>query len=317
MSRNKKRVKSAACPNCHTVFAETHTNYCAHCGQENHTHKLPVKHFVMELIEAFTHFDTKFLATFKDLVLHPGLVIQKFNANKRARYVPPIRIYVFTSFAFFLILALSVNKKVEKAAVKITHTIQGESAGQISLMNKTQLTARINEDLKALPNLSNAAIDSVLRAEKVKTDWINTRILNSVIKLEKGELTIADLYKKFIKSSSYAIFILMPLFALLLMLFYRKRNYFYSEFLVFSIYYHTFVFGVFGILMTLNGLFDVDMDYIFSFLAFSMFLYLGMALKRVFADSMLKTAIKAVLLSGIYLMLLLFSILILVLNSLV
>ena len=39
MSRTKKRFKSAECPNCHTVFADEQSNFCAHCGQENHTHK--------------------------------------------------------------------------------------------------------------------------------------------------------------------------------------------------------------------------------------------------------------------------------------
>ena len=112
MSRTKKRIKTASCPNCHTVFADEQSNFCAHCGQENHTHKLPVKHFLMELVESFTHFDTKFVATFKDLILKPGLVIQNFNDNKRTRYVPPIRIYAFMSFAFFLFFNFAVGSEI-------------------------------------------------------------------------------------------------------------------------------------------------------------------------------------------------------------
>jgi hypothetical protein len=317
MSRTKKRIKSTTCPNCHTVFADEHSNYCAHCGQENHTHKLPIKHFVMELVEAFTHFDTKFLATAKDLILSPGLVIQKFNDNKRARYVPPIRLYAFTSFAFFLLLVLLTNKKIEKVSEELKGSIKSAPTGQISFIHKTKIDKVTNHELMAHQNLSNQLIDSILNSKNIQTDWINTRLLHSIIKLEKGELTVAELYKKFIKSSSYAIFVLMPIFALLLMLAYRKRNYFYSEFLVFSIYYHTFIFGVFGVLIILQRLVDIDTDYIILFLAISMSIYLGMALKRVFGDALPKTILKTVLLSATYLALLIMTILILVLASMV
>jgi hypothetical protein len=119
MSRTKNRLKSTSCPNCHKVFADEQYNFCPYCGQENHTHKLPVKHFLMELLESFTHFDTKVIATFKDLILQPGLVIQKYNDNKRARYVPPIRIYAFTSFAFFLFFNFMVGKEVESISLKV------------------------------------------------------------------------------------------------------------------------------------------------------------------------------------------------------
>ena len=105
MSRNKKRIKSTSCPNCHEVFANINHNFCPYCRQENHTHKLPVKHFVMETLESSTHFDTEFLNTLKDLVLKPDLIIKNYNANKRMRYVPQIRMYVFTTFIFLLVVS--------------------------------------------------------------------------------------------------------------------------------------------------------------------------------------------------------------------
>lgn len=317
MSRSKKRIKSASCPNCHTVFADEHSNYCAHCGQENHTHKLPIKHFAMELVESFTHFDTKFLTTFKDLVLSPGLVIQKFNDNKRARYVPPIRLYAFTSFAFFLVLALSFGKKVEKESVRIDSIIQKEHGGQVGLFHQTRMDSTTSVILRDAPNLTNVLIDSVLRARNIETDWFNTRILHTIIRLQKGELSVGDIYNKFIKSFSYSIFILMPVFALILMLFYRKRNYFYAEFLVFSIYYHTFIFGVLGILMLINRLFMFDSSTVFSVLAVCIFPYLGLAIKRVFGDSNVKTLVKGVLLSLVYVLCLFLLVVFLVLSSFV
>ncbi|TDE48409.1 DUF3667 domain-containing protein [Flavobacterium sp. GT3P67] len=63
----------------------------------------------METLESFTHFDTKFLNTLKDLILKPGLVTKNYNSNKRARYVPPIKMYVFITFLFLLIVSFFIN----------------------------------------------------------------------------------------------------------------------------------------------------------------------------------------------------------------
>jgi Protein of unknown function (DUF3667) len=322
MSRTKNRVKSASCPNCHKAFADEQYNFCPHCGQENHTHKLPVKHFAMELLESFTHFDTKVIATFKDLIFTPGLVIQKFNDNKRARYVPPIRIYAFTSFAFFLVLSFSTNNKVEKTSEELKEQIREQrntsgSYTQINLFNKTRLDSTTIPELIAHPSLTNELIDSTLRSKKIETDWFNTRILHTILKVRKGELSIVDLYHKFVKYASYTVFALMPIFALLMMLFYRKRNYFYSEFLVFSIYFHTFLFSVFGVLVIFFRFFNIDFNIITAFLLLGMVVYLGLSLKRVFADSTPKTILKTVLLSATYSFLLFVTIMFLTIGSMI
>lgn len=320
MSRTKKRIKSAACPNCHTVFADEQSNFCAHCGQENHTHKLPVKHFLMELVESFTHFDTKFVATFKDLIFTPGLVIQNFNDNKRTRYVPPIRIYAFMSFAFFLFFNFTVGKEIESISVAVKTTPNKAPASSVNAFGtNTKMDTLTSRELTERPYLTNELIDSTFRSRNIPTNWLNTRIVHTTVKLNKGELAVTDLYEKFIKYLTYSVFILMPIFALLLMLFYRKRNYYYSEFLVFSIYFHTLLFGAFGFLILLFGFLPIDnkLKYIVVILLLGMGIYLGLALKRVFGDSTTKTVVKTVLLSLVYAVLLFISIVFLVLGSII
>jgi Protein of unknown function (DUF3667) len=317
MSRNKNRVKSTSCPNCHKVFADEQYNFCPYCGQENHTHKLPVKHFLMELVESFTHFDTKVLATFKDLIAQPGLVIKKFNDNKRARYVPPIRIYAFTSFAFFLIMSFTIDKEVNKTSEMINESVGKSPGGSIRIFHSTKVDTSTMHELMANKNLTNELIDSTFRSRNITTDWLNTRLIHTLVKLSNGELSFTELYKKFTKSASYAIFILMPIFALLLMLFYRKRNYFYSEFLIFSIYFHTLLFSVFGVLLIIFASFKLDFNNISLPLFLGMSIYLGLSLKRVFADSTPKTILKTVLLSLTYSFLLVITITALILGSMI
>ena len=103
--KNKKKFET--CPNCNYRFAEVN-NYCANCGQENHDLNMPFGHVVLEVLEGTFHFDTKIFRTLKLLLFKPGRLTAEFIQNKRAPYVPPIRLYVFVSFIFFLVLAADI-----------------------------------------------------------------------------------------------------------------------------------------------------------------------------------------------------------------
>ncbi len=319
MSREKKRIKSETCPNCAKPFADEQQNYCAYCGQENHTHKLPVGHFVLELIESLTHFDTKFFQTFKDLVWKPGLVIKNYNDDKRVRYFPPVRIYFFMSFIFFLILNYTFQIKVELNSTVIESDLKTQKEDSIKnrfIIRYTDLTSQYLA-LKDVHNLTLSQVDSVNSVQHKSMKWIDKRIFTSIIKVKNGELTFTEIYHRFIKYFSYALFILMPLFALLLQQFYHKRNYFYSEFLVFSIYFHTFIFGILSIYLPLQKPFGFQNWYLNLLMAVILTVYLYFTLKRVFNNSTFKTLYKTVLLSVIYLICLLVVLYLLLMGSFV
>lgn len=67
----------------------------------------------MELVESLTHCDTKFFQTFMDLVWRPGLVVKNYNADKRARYFPPVRIF-FLRVLFFYHFKFCFSKQRRK-----------------------------------------------------------------------------------------------------------------------------------------------------------------------------------------------------------
>lgn len=103
MSAQKHRRKAENCPNCNH-FLHSEDNFCPKCGQENHDLKVPIGHLVYELVESFTHFDTKLWNTLKAIFTRPGKITKDFLEGKRASYVPPIRLYIFVSFIFFLLV---------------------------------------------------------------------------------------------------------------------------------------------------------------------------------------------------------------------
>ena len=74
--------------------------------------------FVSHFFSDITHFDGKFFTSMKDLVLKPGFLSKEYMRGKRASYLNPIRMYLFTSFIFFLVF-FSLYK-VDENIVNVT-----------------------------------------------------------------------------------------------------------------------------------------------------------------------------------------------------
>ncbi|MFV5703332.1 DUF3667 domain-containing protein [Flavobacterium sp. XS2P12] len=271
----------------------------------------------METLESLTHFDTKFLNTLRDLVLKPGIVIKNYNSNKRAHYVPPIRMYVFTTFIFLLIVSFLFNHTIEENNETFRKQIMVVKTNGINLYSKTEIDSLTFTKLRHVKNLTNSEINTILKSSNIKTDWFNTRIVNSFIKLQTGDLKISELYKKFVKYASYSFFMFMPFFALILKLFYFRKEYYYSEFLIFSIFYHIFIFGLMGILLLIERLFNINFVYLLIPFFILIFVYLGISLKNVFEGSWPKTIFKTFILSFVYVLCLFCLFIFLILGSMI
>ncbi|HEY4337217.1 MAG TPA: DUF3667 domain-containing protein [Puia sp.] len=103
--------KETNCLNCQT---EVVGRYCHKCGQENLEPKETVWHLVQHFFNDITHFDGKFFDTVKYLIRRPGFLSLEYMRGRRMAYLNPIRMYVFTSAIFFIIL-FSLKKPEEMA----------------------------------------------------------------------------------------------------------------------------------------------------------------------------------------------------------
>ena len=85
------------------------------CGQENLEPKETVWHLVNHFFQDITHFDGKFFSTVKYLITKPGFLSKEYMLGRRASYLNPIRMYVFTSAIFFVMLfSLTNAEKIMK-----------------------------------------------------------------------------------------------------------------------------------------------------------------------------------------------------------
>lgn len=313
MARNK--VRQISCPNCKHTFAEGE-NYCPGCGQENHIPNQPLKHYILELIESLLHLDSKFFFTVSTLLTKPGQVTRDYCDNKRARFMPPIRLYVFTSFVFFLILQFETRSKIEEPSPELnvpppqlTDTLfNSNDSTPLPLSSDNDKISEINifkfsltqEDLKTLKHSTPAQIDSFLICEQATPNYFNRRLIAQIIRWNEQNFQLLENFKtKILKFSSASLFFLMPVFALILYLLYWKRKKNYYEFLIFSIHYHILVFIVISILFVLQELFDLNAIWT-VFTVFGIYLYLWISLKNHFGQSKLKSFFVSFLAGLIY-----------------
>ena len=99
------------------------------------------------------------------------------------------------------------------------------------------------------------------------------------------------IFQTFFDTVPIAMFFILPLFALIIKLFYRKSGR-YAHHLVFSFYYFSFLFTVFSLIVGINFIVDVP-DWIDWMIVLSTFIYLFIAMKRFYQQGWFKSFLKA------------------------
>lgn len=99
MSHSKERAEKI-CLNCN---ASLYGRFCHVCGQENIEPKETAWGLISHFFYDITHFDGKFFRTVGLLVRKPGFLSKEYKSGRRASYLGPVRMYVFTSALFFIL----------------------------------------------------------------------------------------------------------------------------------------------------------------------------------------------------------------------
>ena len=302
----RQRVKRTDCPNCGRSLLAA-DNYCPSCGQENHTHKLPVRHFIVELLSGLFNFDTKLIRTLRDLFWPPGLVIREFNANKRARYVHPLRLYLFTSVVFFLTLAWTTSRLEigTNDVVAIHRSEQKDPAPQGLTLNLGEGEGISDSVLTALSrrrDLTDPAIDSALVAAGIEPGFWSRIVVRMGLNASTSSSRKAAYVQSMFGAFSKLMFVLLPLFAGILYLLHAGSGRFYTEHLIFALYYHAVLFLLITVRLLagqfVDGLSDIGLPVIVALVL------LFWSVRTAYETSWLATILRTVVLILLYFILL-------------
>jgi hypothetical protein len=292
MSRHHLR-HDKVCLNCGAIVEE---RFCTRCGQENLEPKETVGHLVSHFFEDLTHFDGKFFVTVKDLIIRPGFLTREYIAGKRISYLNPIRMYIFISAMFFLALftgkeeeapirpddnihAANVFRQQLADSLRSAHTdslrrsFNGEIAVRLDSTEKVKLHdetigLNMNNSWKVQIDMTENKYNTLREYDSVQRTLPDTArdegimhwlLRNNVRQKEKhGGRSKMHIEVDVHHDIPKVMFVLLPLFALYVGWFYRKKGYYYVNHAIFSVHFHCFIFLLFLVLLLLDKLIPGD-----------------------------------------------------------
>ncbi|WP_111307073.1 DUF3667 domain-containing protein [Confluentibacter sediminis] len=213
--------------------------------------------------------------------------------------------------------SLLLDKKNKKhiadsiAKVEITKALAGtEKYTHFSNLAIDSLNRKVDNRENGDFDFKKAEVDSLIDAGasndiiykamglKEGDGYFKQRLYTQGLKIYKTRQG-GGILKTFYDAVPIAMFFLLPIFALILKLLYRKRGS-YSYHLVFSFYYFAFLFTVFTIIIIVNFIVDIP-DGIDWLIALSTFIYLCLALSKFYQQGKFKSFIKGSMASFLFL----------------
>lgn len=217
----------ALCRNCGAGIAD---NYCQHCGQETRLHMPSFTEFAHEFIGHYVAIEGRLWGTIGRLLFRPGALTNEYMAGRRRRYVEPLRLYLTLSILFFALIRFTGVSVLNMG----DDPIQAIAEEQAAAPAASTVPARPEKkpDIELAPVLEENVPG--LRHAIEHFEDMPTR--------EKGRV----LSESFFRYAPYAMFCLMPLFALYLKLLYLGTGRRYGEHLLFALHSNSFAFVVFA-----------------------------------------------------------------------
>jgi hypothetical protein len=337
----KRLAGSPACLNCGT---ELKGPFCYYCGQPDKNMMRFFPALLRELLADTFDFDSRFLRTLKPLLFKPGKLTRDYLDGRRFRYVPPLRLYIFSSIAFFFVAALLATDAIQitndhepatEIGIQLDETDQGEFTGALENLdpalaeeknqvieeprdNRIEKGLTIDEDSISFngepwDRETNPLI--IPLAPDWVNDWVNNEIGKSPEKgrqIEENPNLIKD---KIFDVMPVTMFVLLPIVALIFKFWYLFAKKYYVEHLIFALHNHAFLFVALLIVILGNtfaswrnpdetGLTTSVVDFINILIAIWVPVYLLVSLKRVYRQGWWMTIAKFSFIGISYLMLL-------------
>jgi hypothetical protein len=100
--RKKPKKESPPLTHCENCGAELHGHYCSKCGQAAVDYHRSFRHVIIDVLDSFLNWDSKFVRSIGLLLWRPGWLTNQFLEGRRVRFVHPLRLYLLVSIVFFL-----------------------------------------------------------------------------------------------------------------------------------------------------------------------------------------------------------------------
>ena len=318
---------------CHNCGSPLTGKFCSNCGQKDMPKRQTLGELITNFVSSIWSYESKFIQTTRYLLFRPGLLAIEYTQGKRETYYHPARMYVFISFVFFLLFFSLPDQENKNSSI-----IRDSNGKMDTTATLNAIREDLNEKDSAVARfLSPEFIDSLKRANanrKKDNNWhfnLGDKTYKSVPAYDSMQnllppekkhnaleralvirgIELTEKFKEspeefgkafkqmFLQNLPNVFFFLLPIFALLLKLLYIRRDFYYSEHLVFSIYYYNFIYLAGSIALLASYIPWIGWAAQPGFYVWSaIYFYLGM--KHMYRQGSGKTVVKYLLFGSLF-----------------
>ena len=315
-----RRTPDRPCLNCGDT---TVGFFCRNCGQRKADVRVSLRRMLMEVMDDQLSLNSTLPRTIGALLFRPGHLTAEYVQGRIMRYVPPFRLYLVTSVLFFILLPVvaDVNRIADEVAseteqddarerARDSARIAGQRARADSARARIGAVRRgeIPKGARAAPPLppvppkpdsGKVSLNLAISDTAKVPGWLkplNRRMQRTEDRLESmpPREALRTALAAVEENAPKGVFLTMPLFAFILKVLYVRRKRFYVEHFVFALHVHAMAFLLFTVGMVSR------LDWLHAFLALWMTLYVFLAMKKVYAQGIIRTFLKFSALAGAY-----------------
>lgn len=256
------------CPNC---GAPAPGKFCPECGQETTREPQTVANFFDALIARYVAREGPLRQTLSKLLFAPGALTVEYMAGRRARYLRPFQLYLIASVIVFA--------AVQLFGLNLELRLYGDHG--VHLLRSAPLSG---DEVQSY--------GSRLTPIQIILDHFDTSSVRRFGAMSReGQFTF--LRARRAQYVSYFVLFLVPIYALILGLFYRSRRRRYAEHLIFGLHGHSFMLFILLIEAKLPAI-------LADALSLWVIVYFTVALKRVYDGTWAETLGRGTAILALY-----------------
>ncbi len=320
-----------ASPDCLNCGTRLKGQYCGNCGQRSRSRLISLWELIADAFGDLFEIDSRLWQTLIPLMIRPGRLTHDYLQGRRARYMPPFRMYLVLSLLFFVVAffdprdelsllfepqpELTSEEDISEAAQEKEEILKdlaesGITGGDESPddtdigTNGFRAEFDISGDDDSDCNIDASDLDDM-------PDWLARRVtvermqrICEKTQLDDGRALVDNL----LDNIPAALIVLLPLMAFVLKVLYPLSKRYYVEHLLFFVHFHAFFFLILSLQILfarLSALLRLPEALVVLTLVITSFyvpVYLFVSMRRVYGQGRTVTLLKYVVLLVTYLL---------------
>ena len=321
-----------ASPDCLNCGTRLKGQYCGNCGQRSRSRLISLWELIADAFGDLFEIDSRLWQTLIPLTIRPGRLTHDYLQGRRARYMPPFRMYLVLSLLFFVVAffdprdelsllfepqpELSSEEDISEAAQEKQKILDDLAEDGIIVGDESPDEADIDLDgFRADFDISGDDDDGDCNIDASDLDdmpdWLARRVtvermqrICERTQLDDGRALVDNL----LDNIPAALIVLLPLMAFVLKVLYPLSKRYYVEHLLFFVHFHAFFFLLLSLQILfarLSALLRVPEALVILTLVITSFyvpIYLFVSMRRVYRQGRTVTFLKYVVLLIAYLL---------------